>query len=166
MRRPVFGLAAGTPAAAGMLVIVYLGILAAVAIPAFTRYVKRSKTVEATSNVAAIYQAELAYYQASVENLGMHGASFVSLPPTPSAPPSSVKYPAAPGVWSRWAPVGFSIASAHYYQYSVRADLESFTVRAIGDLDNDGVQSTFERVGRVEGGEVFGAPIQIVNELE
>ena len=160
---PFFGVAAGTPAAAGMLIVVYLGVLAAVAIPAFTRYVKRSKTSEAAGNVATIYRAELAYYQASLE---ANAPSFVTLPPTPPTPPSSAKYPASPGAWSGWAPVGFSIDAAHYYQYSVRADATGFTVRAVGDLDGDGTQSTFERVGRVVNGELVGEPMRIVNELE
>ena len=40
--------------------------LAAVAIPAFTRYVKRSKTSEAAGNIAKIYQGELTYYQGAL----------------------------------------------------------------------------------------------------
>ena len=50
-----------------MIVVVILGILAAVAIPAFTRYVKRSKTAEATGNITKIYQGQLTYYQAALE---------------------------------------------------------------------------------------------------
>lgn len=161
---PLFGIAAGTPAAAGMILMVYLGILAAVAIPAFTRYVKRSKTSEAAGNIARIYQGELAYLQASIE--AQRGASFVALPSTPPAPPSAQKYPANVQAWGQWTPVGFSIDAAHYYQYSVSADATSFTVRAVGDLDGDGIQSTFERTGRIEGGELMGSQIQITNELE
>ena len=42
--------------------IVVLGCLAAIAIPAFTRYVKRSKTSEATGNITTISNGVRSYY--------------------------------------------------------------------------------------------------------
>ena len=50
-----------------MIVVVILGLLAAVAIPAFTRYVKRSRTSEAMTNLTRIYSAEFTYNQESHE---------------------------------------------------------------------------------------------------
>ena len=47
MNRSLKRLMAGFTLVELMIVVVILGILAAVAIPAFTRYVKRSKTSEA-----------------------------------------------------------------------------------------------------------------------
>lgn len=41
-----------------------VGVTAAVAIPAFLRYIKRSKSSEATQNVGAIYRGAIAFYEA------------------------------------------------------------------------------------------------------
>ena len=45
-----------------MIVVAIIGILAAVAIPAFLKYVKQSKTVEASTNLRKLYDGEVAYY--------------------------------------------------------------------------------------------------------
>lgn len=160
---PFFGIAAGTPAAVGMIVVIYLGVLAAVAIPAFSRYVKRAKTAEATQNITALYEAEIsAYERAPTEG-------FASAPPTPAAPPTGAMYPAQPSEWATpaWQTLGFSIASGHYYQYSIQGNSQGFTVRAIGDLDGDGTFSTFERSAHLNAqGDLQSTPIEVRDELE
>ncbi|MBN2530190.1 MAG: type II secretion system protein [Deltaproteobacteria bacterium] len=45
------------------IVIGVLGILAAVAIPAFINYMKRAKTTEATVNVTRCYEGAVAYFE-------------------------------------------------------------------------------------------------------
>ena len=47
-----------------MIVVAIIGILAAVAIPAFMKYIRRSKTVEATMNVRKLFDSSVAYYYA------------------------------------------------------------------------------------------------------
>ena len=47
-----------------MIVVAIIGILAAVAIPAFMKYIRRSKTVEATMNVRKLYDSSVSYYEA------------------------------------------------------------------------------------------------------
>ena len=46
-----------------MIVVAIIGILAAVAIPAFMKYITRSKTVEATMNIRKIFDSSVAYYE-------------------------------------------------------------------------------------------------------
>ncbi len=67
MKRSLKKLMAGFTLVELMIVVVILGILAAVAIPAFSRYIKRSKTTEVAGNIAKIYQGQITYYQQSSE---------------------------------------------------------------------------------------------------
>ena len=45
-----------------MIVVAIIGILAAVAIPAFMKYIRRSKTVEATMNIRKMFDATVSYF--------------------------------------------------------------------------------------------------------
>lgn|SRR5579871_733112 len=46
-----------------MIVVAIIGVLAAVAIPAFARYLRRSKTIEATMNLRKIYDGTVSYWE-------------------------------------------------------------------------------------------------------
>jgi len=148
-----------------MIVVVILGILAAVAIPAFTRYVKRSKTSEASGNIAKIYQGEVTYYQSVGDRA--QPPTFVAATANPGTPSAS-KFPANVAAWTaaEWAAIGFSLDSAHYYQYSTTASADSFSASAVGNLDGDGAYSTFSRAASVNEGEIQGNPLAITDELE
>src|SRR5690606_2069197 len=54
-----------------MIVVAIIGILAAIAIPAFIGYVRRSKTSEAASNLKNLFTAAAGYY--NQENWDMRG---------------------------------------------------------------------------------------------
>ncbi len=79
-----------------------------------------------------------------------------------------------PGDWAHptWKALTFEMRDPHYYQYEYVSDgtgAESrFTVRALGDLNCDGVMSTFERIGTIdsEGNVNGGAGIFKKDELE
>lgn len=45
-----------------MIVVSIIGILAAGAVPAYSRYIRRSRTVEATMNIRKLFDATVAYY--------------------------------------------------------------------------------------------------------
>ncbi len=149
-----------------MIVVVILGILAAVAIPAFTRYVKRSKTSEATGNIMKIYQGQLTYYQAALER---GSVQYVSAGVMPTASPGAAKYTANVSQWgsdANWTAIGFSLDSAHYYQYLSPGGTSAFTARAVGNLDDDATYSTFERTGSIVSGELQGSNLSAAQELE
>lgn len=150
-----------------MIVVVIMGLLAAIAVPAFSRYVKRGKTAEATATVSSMYRLQLAYYENTQERSS--STSFATCEQLPSAAPSASKYPASVTLWmnsSTWNSLGFVIDRPHYYQYATDGSNSGFTARAIGDIDGDTVLSTFERSGVINSGEIQGTRLRITNELE
>src|SRR4029077_4918854 len=58
-----------------MIVVAILGILAALAIPAFIGYVRRSKTAEATGNLNALFKSAASYMAAERAAQGMAAVS-------------------------------------------------------------------------------------------
>jgi len=161
-----------------MVVIVIMGVLAAVAVPAFIKYIRRAETAEAYDKVSLIYRGAVSYAtQAHLQNdRGVSGTNF-----TPGYPPDDGPTPAVgnccdvPGGlcipvatdWDTvtWTTLNFSMADPHRYVYTFEADhpggVDSvFTARANGDLDCDHVNmSTFERTGiMVSPYEVRAAP--------
>lgn len=125
----------------GCLVVVG-GILAAIAIPSFIGYVRKSKTAEATANVEAIFAGVSSYH-------AMNGELPASLPRTPAQPGCEVKVAWPPDAAPGWSDVGFTPYDPVYYayEYERQPDGRSFVVRAVGDLDCDGTTSLFELRG-------------------
>lgn len=150
-----------------MMVVVILGLLAAIALPSFTRYVKRSRTSEAVTNVHRIYAAQYTY-NSEIHERALTG-NFVNAPPTPAAAPSETRYPANISAWSAspaWMALGFALDNRHFFQYASPASIAGFTSQALGDLDGDSAHSTFFRVGLIVSGEIQGSAMQLVDELE
>lgn len=136
------------------------GITAAVAIPSFINYVKRSKTSEARANLASIYAGLEGYYAAN-------GSLPPSAPPTRAVPgPEMVIFPV--GSHPTWTALGFEPRDPQYYSYELETHPDgTFVIRARGDLDGDGVLSVFELAGRPGPAGLERAPgIYTMNELE
>ena len=66
-----------------MIVVAIIGILAAVAIPAFMKYIRRSKTVEATMNVRKLFDSSVAYFEGDHADKG--GNTLAKVFPTSKA---------------------------------------------------------------------------------
>jgi Tfp pilus assembly protein PilE len=149
-----------------MIAVVVLGILAAVAFPAYSRYIRRAKTSEAMNNVGKIYMGEVAYFSQHSEQ---STASFVSAATTPAAAPSASKYRTQPTSFtgnSDWSAIGFSIDTPFYYAYRAVGTATDVRAEALGDLDGDGIGSTFSLSGALNQGEIQRAPFVITNEFE
>lgn len=163
-----------------MIVVAIIGILAAVAIPAFMKYIRRSKTSEATMNLRKLFDSSVSYFES--EHADRKGNILdrqfpVNKGPDPDSDPCAnpgEKFIPAENTWmdATWQALNFALADPHYYQYeyaSSGTNTEAeFTARAMGDLDCDSQKSTFERVGTVDdalnvGG---GGGIYIESELE
>ncbi len=169
-----------------MIVVAIIGILAAVAIPAFMKYIRRSKTSEATMNIRKLFDSSVSYYTS--EFASRTGEVLArQFPDTVESTPAnwraevcaggdSKKYPVTENanVWddATWQALNFAIDDPFYYKYTYESEgvgpESQFTARAQGDLNCDNVESTFERVGVVdaENNVNGGAGLFQANELE
>ncbi len=154
-----------------MIVVAILGILAAVAIPAFINYMRKAKTSEATLNIDRIFEGGVTYFEAEHVARGVDSVVLQHCLPetaawTPNATPGSEKYSAGavPDPWSTtatggdtWKALDFAMGDNHYYAYqfhNVRGTNDAipaayvddaFYAAAMGDLDGDSAPSLFER---------------------
>ena len=148
-----------------MIVVAIIGILAAVAIPAFIKYVARSKTTEATENVSKMADGAETYY-----NRTWHNAAGQVLPrqfPDEAAlqPPDFVncggsgdpEMDADLSLWetASWKALNFEINKPFRYLYQFAnpggmGKTSLFTAIAQGDLDCDGVRATFAIRGSID----------------
>jgi hypothetical protein len=83
---------------------------------------------------------------------------FPECPPTPAAIPCGRNPPGTEaGRWQApgWQAIGFSVGETVRFQYRVisvgTGPTAGFTIRAHADLDCDGVYSTYERSGQLDG---------------
>jgi Tfp pilus assembly protein PilE len=137
----------------------FWGILAATAIPAFTNYMRRAKTSEATLNIDRIFEGAVNYYEA--EHVGPGGQILTNQLPantewTPSVScceQTGEKCSAAENynAWDTptWRSLDFSMGDNFYYQYRFMVDGNMFYCQAQGDLDCDGTYSLLERAGAI-----------------
>ena len=158
-----------------MIVVAIIGILAAVAIPAFLKYIKRSKTTEAGVNVRKLYDGEVAYFDE--EHVTRSGSiiskQFVSAGPEPSTAGLGVDKRTGNWEGDAFKALKFAVDSPVQFSYTtVSSGLgtqAAFTARANADLDGDGTTSLFERVCTVDtatGEVVGGAGLYSYNTLE
>jgi type IV pilus assembly protein PilA len=159
-----------------MTITAFTGILAAVAIPAFMKYIRHSKTSEASVHVHRGYSAA-ASYAAEHAGQGKRFAFPASTGWTPAAPccghPGGKCAPDA-SAWTgpTWRALEFSVDEPHYYQYRFTSEGKGaaarFTIEARGDLNCDGVYSSYKMEGEVDGrGDVRSRRgLEITNDLE
>jgi len=142
-----------------------VGVLSAVAIPAFMKYIAKSKTTEAKMFLRKMADGARAYAYEQGK-----GAFPPAAPLTPSSGPCGAdKCEPNAEQWAHpgWTALMFSVDDPHYYAYEFVSDGSSFTARAMGDLDGDGIPSVFELYGEVKDGEPVVSPDFVIeNELE
>jgi type IV pilus assembly protein PilA len=148
-----------------MIVVAIIGILAAVAIPAFMKYIRRSKTVEATMNVRKLFDSSVSYYESEKSDINgtilakQFPVAGATLGPTPAANSccgqAGDKCKPVAGTFDLpgWAALNFSVDDPFYFWYQYdSAGTETaavFQAWAYGNLDCDTVFSTYQRRGSV-----------------
>src|SRR5262245_35324496 len=109
-----------------MIVVAIIGVLAALAVPAYIRYVRRSRTVEAAMNVRKLYDSSVTYFE--TDHAGRTGLVLgrqfpASAPISPASRccqfegdkcvPSGTTWEDAAG---SWAALNFSVDDPFFYQ--------------------------------------------------
>lgn len=165
-----------------MIVVVIIGVLAALAIYGVQKYVANSKSAEARMMLGRMSKDHLAVFEGenqaySILSFGQAAAVSRSLCPTAAGMlgamgigtiPGGEKVQPTPSAFrdnAGWQCMGFTITTPVYYNYSMTSaggsDLDNmigassgdaFTAFAYGNLDNDGNTSRFELGGIVRDG--------------
>ncbi len=168
-----------------MIVVAIIGILAAIAIPAFINYVARSKTSEAGSNLKALFTGAASYYSAEHWDRGLPTAAAasshcaVATADTGNDPTNGktvIDWAAAP---DSFAAVNFQVADPIYYRYEINTVVPTtdcgtgpgipvYSFWAHGNLDGDMESSLFEiQAGSNAQNELYRSPgIYELNPLE
>lgn len=158
-----------------MIVVAIIGVLAALAIYGVARYLKHSKTAEATRNLGSMetgsknsYQQESTSDGISFSHKFCDGAG-----PTPLTAPKASKTKVPSGDWTAagWECLKFSVNEPQFYSYKYASSGTGtgakYTATANGDLDGNGATSKFELTGAGSAtGDAQRVKLLITNEDE
>ena len=122
-----------------MIVIVIIGILAAVAIPAYRNYILDAQGAEAVTGLDAMSNGQVIWFGESVinpANGASQAAQFIDCTPTPTLVGAGTK---TTGVYTGtgYPSIKFSRPPALYLFSATGSSTTVSTLRAIGDLDGD-----------------------------
>jgi hypothetical protein len=138
-----------------------VGSLLAVVVPTFVREVHASRLVEPVDGLQRLGAAAVAYGRAHPAAQGFPA----SAPLTPAAVPRGRCRPDDPGAWDQptWRALDFRPVpegAPHCFAFSFDSALSpaasTFRADAHGDLDGDGIPSTFEVTGHYADGDPAG----------
>jgi prepilin-type N-terminal cleavage/methylation domain-containing protein len=165
-----------------MIVVAIIGLLSAIAIPSFSKYIRKARTAEAISHLSKEWAGSLTYYEA--DHMIANGTLLTKEFPGPVAAWESdpecgcIQGGACAGgssVWNSdpvWLALTFSFPDPHHYMPgytgSGTGTSAQFTAYSKGDLNCNGKLAEFFRSGAITAqGNVSGDHIPvIVNELE
>lgn len=141
----------------------------AVFVPAFVKNVHASRLTEPLDGLSRIAKraAELA------DSAPQARAYPDPAPLTPAQVPRGVLELDPPGTWQHptWRLLDFGFDTPHAYSFEFTSknapDVSSFTASAHGDLDGDGVRSSFSLSGSIKPGSAPETlPLEVVREVE
>ena len=162
-----------------MIVVAIIGILAAVAIPGFMKYIKDSKTTEAKTNIKAIAEGALSFFQTEHPTSTAGTAFYTKQYPNPANCKTASASAACTGLTAKaetpalqaagsktagtfttepWISLNFTTTAPVYYSYSydgaaTSGDVGSkFVTHARAKLDRTKVDSCFKITGTTVSG--------------
>jgi prepilin-type N-terminal cleavage/methylation domain-containing protein len=126
-----------------MIVVAIIGILAAVAIPAFMDYMKKSKKTEASLQLNKIAKNNKTYFITAAHfvttsgpvNPGANGGACTA----PNGKFATVDWSTLAG----WKDLDFQIDEPNLFSYTYTAGANTSSAIAVGDLDCDGTFITY-----------------------
>ena len=142
-----------------MIVVAIIGILAAVAIPAFMDYMKRSKKTEASLQLNKIGKnSKRVYSETSAYVTGVAG----ELPGKPgiggccgglgASPNHCLAVPTSFAADTVWKALDFQIDEPSLFYYAYSKGTTTFSATATGDLDCDGTEIVYTLSGTAVNG--------------
>lgn len=156
-------------------------VIVAVFVPTFVRRVRTNKISEAAELLHDMHERAAAYYGTTWDD-GKRFCLPPSAGPTPASPSAElieVDFAAEEQAGHRsWAALGFQPDRSIRYSYSYRPSVDgcelasvdeprSVSFRAEGDLDGDGVLSTFERRASIDSeGLTPEGPLHVQHRVE
>lgn len=145
------------------------GTVAATMIPTFLRNVHASRLSEPVEGLKRL----AAHATLRASGLPPESAYPESAPFTPAVTPRAELVLDAPGTWDTptWRSLDFGFDAPHAYAFAFESSTSegraTFTARARGDLDGDGVTSSFSISGSIDkGAEPKLQPLEINREVE
>ncbi len=154
-----------------MIVVAIVGVLAVLATYGVSKYIANAKSAEATNSLGQVAaNASLTY---AVQQRLCKSAS-PTVPATIGAV-AGKKYPSSASDWnvdyggaSGFSCLRFTMDAPQYYQYGYASPAtglvgDSFVATANGDLDGDGIESTFQITGSVAVGNVLDVAPNILS---
>jgi type IV pilus assembly protein PilA len=112
-----------------MIVVVIIGILAALAIPRFMQATTKSKQSEAKQLLKQIYTMQRTYRQGNENVPARYGDNGVTI---------------NAGAGGTFPEIGVQVQTSAMYTYSIVAGQNTFTATATANLDDDGVIDTWQ----------------------
>ena len=167
-----------------MIVVAIIGILASVAIPAFMKYIRRSKTVEATMNIRKMFDATVSYFASERADptglilpkqfpLAQGWTPAQGLCCTQAGNKCAAAVSRNSWTLATWQALNFSVDDPFYYSYQTMgtggaATGDRYNLEASGDLDCDTVNSLYRRSATIDNFYAIsgGSGIYSNNELE
>ncbi len=142
-----------------MVVVAIIGILAAVAIPAFMKNARKAKTTEATTNIKKIAEGAASYYHEEMNTSGTAIPVARQFPGLAGAPGATGDVEPAigaccaggnqkcapnPALWQdqMWQQLKFSMDDPHYYSYSYQHDRNDNSITNAAPVMGDGTTPT------------------------
>jgi type IV pilus assembly protein PilA len=162
-----------------MIVVAIVGILAVLAIYGVRKYVANAKTAEARNSLGQIAKDAASAAEREKGTAPVVAASGTSTilrafcataASVPATIPAGQKYQSSKGDWTSgdsvtgWTCIKFAMEEAQYYQYGYQATPSTsavsggFVATANGDLNGDGVFSTFSVSGSAENAVITISP--------